>query len=160
MFTLTYHLGDLPVEVCLMLKKQLEHLLHDEEYFRKLLFDSGVKDLGSVELPAEGRMSAQIDERRATYDDQRMCSTCQHTCFLSAVCCDCNEEAVSCPKCTDSLCGCPRTNKFLLEWHSIDEIKATIQKVEHHINATQAQAAQAEAQAQAQASSVPWSRPP
>ena len=154
MFTLTYHLEELPVEVCVMLKRQLENLLHDEEYFRNLLIETGVQDLSSVTLPAEGRMSAQIDERLATYDDQRMCSTCQHTCFLSAVCCNCSEQAVSCPKCTDQLCGCPRTNKFLLEWHSIQEIKDTITKVEDRITtgeAQEAQEAQARAQAQVQA---------
>jgi len=151
LFTLTYHLDELPVEVCVMLKKHLQRLLEDESHFRTLLFNTGVQDLSSVELPAEGRMSAQIDERLATYDDQRVCSTCQHTCFLSAVCCNCSEQAVSCPKCTDSLCGCPRTNKFLLEWHSIDEIAGTILKVENHIATA---LAREEAQAQSQAAQV------
>lgn len=34
-----------------------------------------------------------------------------------------SESAVSCLKCADYLCGCPPSNKFILEWHRNDEIE-------------------------------------
>ena len=78
-------------------------------------------------------MSKDIPDELANYDDQRVCATCQHTCFLSAVCCNCSESAVSCLRCCDFLCGCPRTNKFLLEWHSNEEINEVVQSCRDHI---------------------------
>mmetsp|Transcript_18408 Transcript_18408/g.36372 ORF Transcript_18408/g.36372 Transcript_18408/m.36372 type:complete len:283 (+) Transcript_18408:155-1003(+) len=135
LFTLTYHLKELSLESCKMLLRELEILQADETYFRKQLYSTGVQDVSKVaQLPNEGRMSSEIPEELANYDDQRVCSTCSHTCFLSAVCCSCNEHAVSCPKCCDYLCGCPRTNKYLLEWHSLDEIGEIIGITSAHID--------------------------
>mmetsp|Transcript_39100 Transcript_39100/g.66538 ORF Transcript_39100/g.66538 Transcript_39100/m.66538 type:complete len:574 (+) Transcript_39100:97-1818(+) len=135
LFTLTYHLKELSLESCKMLLGELKILLADETHFRKQLYSTGVQDVSKVaQLPNEGRMSSEIPEELANYDDQRVCSTCSHTCFLSAVCCSCNEHAVSCPKCCDYLCGCPRTNKYLLEWHSLDEIGEIIGITSAHID--------------------------
>ena len=116
MFTLTYHLDELQLETCIQLAAQLEALAADEWSYRGLLIKSGVQStFKHAALPAEGRMAPTIDEAQAAYDDQRVCSSCQHTCMLSAVCCSCSEHKVSCLKCTDQLCGCPRTSKFILE---------------------------------------------
>lgn len=138
LFTLTYHLSELSLESCKMLLRELEVLQADEDYFRKLLYSSGVQDVSKVaQLPNEGRMASEIPEELANYDDQRMCHTCQHTCFLSAVCCNCSEQAVSCPKCCDFMCGCPRTNKFLLEWHTATEVEEVVAMTRAHIEKTE-----------------------
>lgn len=90
MFTLTYHLPELSLESCKMLLRELEVLQADELHFKTLLLGSGVQDASKVaQLPQEGRMASEIPEELANYDDQRMCVNCQHTCFLSAVCCNC-----------------------------------------------------------------------
>jgi histone demethylase JARID1 len=163
LFTLTYHLPTLPLESCRMLLKELEVLQADEAHFRKLLYGTGVADVTKVSLlPQEGRMSREIPEELANYDDQRVCVSCLHTCFLSAVCCNCrcvkccgstsrwchlteltalvlalfsyfSEQAVSCLRCCDSLCKCPRKNKFLLEWHSNNEIEDVVAMTRAHI---------------------------
>uniref|UniRef100_A0A7S2SRM7 JmjC domain-containing protein n=1 Tax=Rhizochromulina marina TaxID=1034831 RepID=A0A7S2SRM7_9STRA len=133
LFTLQYHLSDLSSVACTMLKEELNKLQQDEAYFRELLYKSGVQDVrGLAQLPSEGRASSEISDTLAQYDDNRICSVCQHTCFLSAVCCNCSEMATSCLRCCDFLCGCPRANKFILEWHSTEEIEDTIRRVEAH----------------------------
>jgi [histone H3]-trimethyl-L-lysine4 demethylase len=92
-FTLTYHLKELSVESCKMLLNELQILLADETHYRKTLYSTGVHDVSKIaQLPNEGRMSFEIPEELANYDDQRVCSTCAHTCFLSAVCCNCRWE--------------------------------------------------------------------
>jgi hypothetical protein len=140
MFTLTYHLNEFTLESCEMLLKELEILYYDELHFRKSLYASGIQDISKLtKLPKEGRMSVDIPEELAAYDDQRICGTCQHTCFLSAVCCHCSELDVSCLKCCDFMCGCPRTNKFLLEWHSIAEIENVVQKARDHLKSLRQQ---------------------
>ena len=85
-------------------------------------------------------------------------ASCQHTCFLSAVCCKCCEKSVSCLKCNvcdrvvrlnldfgitlnlvhmhagasgDELCACPRSNKYLLEWHTLKEISQIVKTTRH-----------------------------
>ena len=134
LFTLTYHLDSLSLESCRMLLHELEVLQKEEQHFRALLYETGVQDVKDIaQLPHEGRMSKDIPDELANYDDQRVCATCQHTCFLSAVCCNCSEFAVSCPRCCDFLCGCPRTNKFLLEWHSNEEIDEVVRSTRVHI---------------------------
>jgi len=134
LFTLSYHLSDLSIESCKMLLRELEVLQADETHFRAELYRSGVRDVTKIaQLPHEGRMSSEIPEALAAYDDQRICGTCQHTCFLSAVCCSCSEHKVSCPKCCDFMCGCPRKNKYVLEWHCISEIKRVVELTRTHI---------------------------
>mmetsp|Transcript_36608 Transcript_36608/g.47271 ORF Transcript_36608/g.47271 Transcript_36608/m.47271 type:complete len:663 (-) Transcript_36608:454-2442(-) len=134
LFTLTYHLDEYNIESCEMLLKELEILQYDEKHFRIKLLDSGIQDVSSIaNLPKEGKMCYDIPENVANYDDQRICGTCQHTCFLSAICCHCSELEVSCLKCCDWMCRCPRSNKFLLEWHTIEEINDVINKTKNHI---------------------------
>jgi len=134
LFTMQYHLGDLSTVARQLLKDEARKLQQEEAYYRELLYKSGVQDVrGMAQLPLEGRASSEISEILAQYDDQRICSVCQHTCFLSAVCCNCSEMATSCLRCCDHLCGCPRTNKFILEWHSNEEIQDCIWKIESHL---------------------------
>ncbi len=44
-----------------------------------------------------------------------------------------SEQAVACPRCCDRMCGCPRSNKFLLEWHTEAEIEATLELTRAYI---------------------------
>jgi len=74
-FTLTHHLSDLSGATRKALLEQLEHLLNDEVYYRELLYSTGVQNItGRAVLPEEGRMSTEIDDTLATYDDHRICS--------------------------------------------------------------------------------------
>jgi hypothetical protein len=87
---------------------------------------AGVQDVrGKASLPPEGRMSPEIGETLALYDDQRICSSCQHTCFLSAICCNCRSLFASrssriCGRVTalsppllglDCVCACSATRR-------------------------------------------------
>lgn len=73
-----------------MLLRELEALRGEEARNRASLYASGVRNItGEAFLPPEGRAAADIPDELATYDDQRVCVNCQHTCFLSAVCCMC-----------------------------------------------------------------------
>jgi len=93
LFKITLHLPVLSLESCKMLLRELEVLQTDEVYFRKLLYSTGVQDVTKVaQLPQVGRMASEIPEKLANYDDKRMSHTCQHTCFLSAACCNCSEQ--------------------------------------------------------------------
>ncbi len=90
LFTLTFHLEELSAESCRMLLKELEALHFEETRSRSMLYASGVRNIaGEAMLPPEGRAALDIPEGLASYDDQRICTNCQHTCFLSAVCCTC-----------------------------------------------------------------------
>jgi hypothetical protein len=31
------------------------------------------------------------------------------------------------------MCGCPRTNKFMLEWHTVAEVEAVVAMTREHI---------------------------
>lgn len=139
LFTLAYHLDELAASTCAVLAKQVETLMLDEEHFRRLLYGTGVQNvmdvmIARIDVPPEGKMSPAIDETLAQYDDQRVCYHCQHTCFLSAVCCNCSDQAVSCLRCCDALCGCPRDNKFILEWHSIEDIAHVLSQIRAYEN--------------------------
>jgi histone demethylase JARID1 len=93
LFTLTYHLNELSLESCKMLLHELIVLQQEDGRLREHLYSAGVLNVTKVaHLPQEGRMSSSIPEELANYDDQRICTTCQHTCFLSAVCCNCRSR--------------------------------------------------------------------
>jgi hypothetical protein len=46
-------------------------------------------------------------------DDERQCSACRTTCFLSALTCSCNPERLVCLYHPTDLCSCPMQNKCL-----------------------------------------------
>jgi len=90
LFTLSFHLNELSLHCCKLLLQELEAIMMEEFRNRAILYGSNVQDVRAVvQLPIEGRVSVDIPEALATYDDQRICTYCQHTCFLSAVCCNC-----------------------------------------------------------------------
>ena len=90
-------------EICVALAKELRRLRKEELLLRKKLLSAGVRDVSKdVELPAN-RLD-QLDEESADYDDKRLCHSCKHICFFSAVCCECSDRKVSCLRHSHYMC--------------------------------------------------------
>lgn len=120
-------------EECLLLRNELERLCNEEFSLRPRLFAAGVRDVSK--LVTTPRNAPGIDAEASEYDDKRICVVCRHTCFSSAVACNCSQTAVSCLRHSSYLCKCPPTNKYLIEWESHDDLKAILSKVDGIVQA-------------------------
>lgn len=114
-----------PLSALRHLVDDLHRIVEEEEGHRKRLRDMGVR-CGLIEASRLPPNNLQhLDAASATYDDQRQCVSCKQTCFLSAVACECNTQAVACVLCLDrALCQCPSDRKYLLEWNEMSELRA------------------------------------
>lgn len=108
---------------------ELRRLMGEELLLRTKLIRSGVRDVSQdVDLPPN--RFDQLDEESADYDDKRLCHSCKHICFFSAVACECSESKVSCLRHSHYMCRCVVKRRYLLVWTTEQEMKETISRVE------------------------------
>jgi hypothetical protein len=116
-------------EICSSLARELRRLKNEELLLRAKLIKAGVRDVSNdVTLPPN-RLD-QLDEESADYDDKRLCHSCKHICFFSAVCCECSESKVSCLRHSHYMCRCSIKRKYLLIWTKETEMNDAIARVE------------------------------
>ncbi|KAL7548361.1 hypothetical protein ACHAWF_011650 [Thalassiosira exigua] len=129
-YTMAHHIRELRTkEICASLAKELRRLMQEEMLLREKLINAGVRDVSKeVDLPSN-RID-KLDEESADYDDKRLCHSCKHICFFSAVCCECSESKVSCLRHSHYMCRCSTKRKYILVWTPESEMKETISKVE------------------------------
>jgi len=103
--------------------------MQEELLLRQKLINAGVRDVSKdVDLPPN-RLD-RLDEESADYDDKRLCHSCKHICFFSAVCCECSDSKVSCLRHSHYMCRCSIKRKYILVWTPEKEMKEAIAKVE------------------------------
>ncbi|EDM02036.1 rCG29703 [Rattus norvegicus] len=59
-------------------------------------------------------------------DDERQCSACRTTCFLSALTCSCNPERLVCLYHPTDLCSCPMQNKCLRYRYPLEDLPSLL----------------------------------
>ena len=111
-----------------MLRDELKRLVREDVVSRARLYADGVRDISSLVAPPKNNTDV-IDAAACDYDDKRVCAVCRHTCFLSAVACNCSQTTVCCLRHVNYLCKCPNSNKYLIEWESKAQLEATVDKV-------------------------------
>ncbi|KAL3786060.1 hypothetical protein HJC23_003908 [Cyclotella cryptica] len=129
-YTIAHHTNELRTkEICDAVSMELRRLMGEELLLRTKLIRSGVRDVSQdVDLPPN-RLD-QLDEESADYDDKRLCHSCKHICFFSAVACECSESKVSCLRHSHYMCRCVVKRRYLLIWTTEQEMKDTISRVE------------------------------
>lgn len=129
-YTMAHHVNALRTkEICASLSKELRRLMEEELLLRQKLIKAGVRDVSKdVELPSN-RLD-QLDEESADYDDKRLCHSCKHICFFSAVCCECSDRKVSCLRHSHYMCRCSIKRKYILVWTPEKEMREAIARVE------------------------------
>ena len=130
MYTIANHIDELRTkEICNAVSMELRRLMGEELLLRTKLIRSGIRDVSKdVNLPPN-RLD-QLDEESADYDDKRLCHSCKHICFFSAVACECSVSKVSCLRHSHYMCRCSVKRKYLLIWTTEQEMKDTISSVE------------------------------
>jgi len=104
-----------------LLYKELDRVIKEDLVLRPRLYGAGVRDVRDVVKPPPNDLRT-VDAEAADYDDKRVCSVCRHTCFLSAVACNCSQTDVACLRHVSYLCKCPNVNKYLIEWETNDNL--------------------------------------
>jgi len=116
---------------CEHLLKELYRVIDEELKLRQKLIESGVRDVSAdINLP-KNRLD-QLDEESADYDDKRLCHSCKHVCFFSAVACHCSQSKVSCLRHSHYLCRCPVNKKYILIWSTENEMKNILEATRQH----------------------------
>lgn len=132
-FTIANHVKTLDLNSCELLAKELKRIMVEEVNSRSNLFKSGVRDVSDrIQLPKN--RCDKVDEASAEYDDKRLCHSCKHVCFFSAVACECSRTRVSCLRHGHLLCKCPNESKYIMMWTSESEMSNTVKSVESRIN--------------------------
>ena len=116
---------------CMLLYKELQRVINEELCSRKKLIDSGVRDI-SHEVSLPKNRYDQLDNDSSDYDDKRLCYSCKHVCFFSAVACECSQSKVSCLRHSHYMCRCPVDKKYLLIWSKKKELMDTLEFVRRH----------------------------
>jgi len=114
-----------------LLYREFERVVKEDLLLRPKLYAEGVRDVSNLISPPPNSCES-MDATAADYDDKRVCSICRHTCFLSAVACNCSTTSVSCLRHVAYLCKCPLNNKFIIEWESQDRLRQILAAFEDH----------------------------
>lgn len=152
-FTLAHDVGELPYEAAKTLRDELDRLIKEEKVLRPRLYQLGCRDVSKIVHPPKNKTDQGIDAVATDYDDKRVCLVCRHTCYLSAVACNCSQTQVACLRHPSFLCKCPNVNKYVIEWESDEQLDQALAKVDAHLNSFPQHAATVAAAAKAPAPS-------
>ena len=138
-FTMANHLQDQKsYSTCKLLLDEIERVVNEELKLREQLFAEGVRDVSNLIRLPKNRLD-QLDEASAVYDDKRLCHSCKHVCFFSAVACECSQSKVSCLRHSHTMCRCPAKRKYMMIWCKNEELKSTLTRVRDHCLELQAE---------------------
>jgi len=95
-------------------------MVEREKQLRKALLDKGITE-------------AEREAFELLPDDERQCSVCKTTCFLSGVTCPCSPNTVVCMYHIDKLCNCPLSSHTLRYRYTLDELPAMLHKLKMRV---------------------------
>ncbi|XP_040201197.1 lysine-specific demethylase 5A isoform X3 [Rana temporaria] len=103
----------LDVGLAAAVSKEMTAMIEEETRLREAVLQLGVK---------------QSDEEvfELVPDDERQCSSCRTTCFLSALTCNCSSDRLVCLHHGEELCSCPMQDKCLRYRYSLEEFPALL----------------------------------
>ncbi|GMH65401.1 hypothetical protein TrST_g10127 [Triparma strigata] len=130
-FTICQYLDEHSIESCDLLMQELSRVIQEEEMLRDRLEQNGIRNVTSQVTLPKNRVD-KLDDVSADYDDKRLCHTCKHICFFSAIACRCNQSRVSCLRHSNWLCSCHNSQKFLLTWATTKEMRGVLDTVSQH----------------------------
>lgn len=131
-FTMANHYKEMTsYHNCKALAKEMQRIIDEEMELRSKLLTSGVRDVSKLIILPKNRVD-QLDEESADYDDKRLCHSCKHVCFFSAIGCQCSQSKVSCLRHSQSMCRCPPEVKYLMEWNNEKDMKDVLENVKKH----------------------------
>ncbi|KAK7101928.1 hypothetical protein V1264_020234 [Littorina saxatilis] len=76
-----------------------------------------------------GTVEAEREAFELLPDDERQCSVCKTTCFLSAVTCPCSPNQLACLHHVDKLCRCPASRHCLRYRYTLDELPSMLHRL-------------------------------
>ena len=112
-----------------ILREELRRLVVEDLKLRDAAYASGVRDISKLCTPQAHKPDV-INIAATTYDDKRICIACQHTCFLSAVGCECSKKDIVCLRHVAYSCQCPNSMKYMIEWESRDALEALLKELD------------------------------
>ena len=112
-----------------ILREELRRLVVEDLKLRDAAYASGVRDISKLCTPPANKTDV-INIAATTYDDKRICIACQHTCFLSAVGCECSKKDIVCLRHIAYSCQCPNSMKYMIEWESRDALEALLKDLD------------------------------
>ena len=118
------NLNELDSQGCQLLWDQIKILRDEQEKLRRQVYQAGV--LHAMQMPHEKPDDEEFDEKR-------LCSTCQHLCFFSAVVCSCDADKVACLRHHNDLCQCNRRDNCFLFWYTVKEMDESLDGITKHI---------------------------
>ncbi|XP_055932115.1 lysine-specific demethylase 5A-like [Argiope bruennichi] len=106
----------LDISIAASTYQDMLRMVETEKALRKTLLEWGVT-------------SANREVFELLPDDERQCSYCKTTCFLSAVTCSCNNNQLVCIHHRDKLCSCPPEKHCLLYRYTLDELPTMLYRL-------------------------------
>ncbi|KAE8613560.1 hypothetical protein XENTR_v10007759 [Xenopus tropicalis] len=93
--------------------KEMTIMIEEETKLRELIVQLGV-------------VQAEEEAFELVPDDERQCSSCRTTCFLSALTCSCSLDQLVCLNHAEELCSCPMQNKCLRYRYSLEDLPSLL----------------------------------
>ncbi|XP_008480460.2 lysine-specific demethylase 5A-like [Diaphorina citri] len=109
-------LEDLDPKTAAETHQDMLRMVHYEITLRKVLRGWGVKE-------------AKRESFELLPDDERLCSICKTTCFISSLTCKCNFQKQVCLRHYSELCSCPPVLHVLKYRYTLDELHIMLQKL-------------------------------
>lgn len=109
-------LDDLDPKSAAETHQDMLRMVHYEITLRKVLRGYGVKE-------------AKRESFELLPDDERLCSVCKTTCFISSLTCKCNFQKQVCLRHYADLCSCPPSLHVLKYRYTLDELHIMLQKL-------------------------------
>jgi histone demethylase JARID1 len=115
-----------------ILREELRRLVVEDMKLRDAAYASGVRDISKLCTPPANKTEC-INAAACDYDDKRICVACQHTCFLSAVGCECSRTDIVCLRHVAYACSCPSSMKYMIEWEGRPQLEALLVELNNEL---------------------------